>query len=76
VEETRGWRVGITREFIIRVVKLKRDYMIMTSDVKWEKRNEHKNCARNCKIKGLAGNSVTDEKRVLKYSLKNRLRYS
>ena len=45
----------------------------MRSDAKWEKRNRHKNCARKCKIKGLAEDSVTDEKRVLKYTLKNRL---
>ena len=41
--------------------------MIMTSDAKWEKRNGHKNCARKCKIKGLAGDSVTNEKRVLNH---------
>jgi hypothetical protein len=70
VEETRGWRVGKIGDFIIGVVKLKQDYMIMTSDAKWEKRNGHKNFARRCKIKGLAGDSVTDEKRGLKYFLK------
>jgi hypothetical protein len=45
----------------------------MTSDAKWEKRNAHKNCAGKCKIKGLTGDSVTDEKRILKYIFKNRL---
>jgi len=63
----RKWRVCIIREFTIGVVKLKQDYMIMTSDAKWEKRNGHKNCARKCKIKGLAGDSVTNEKRVLNH---------
>jgi len=73
VEETRGRSLGIIREFIIGVVKLKQYYMIMTDDAKWEKRNGHNNCARKCKIKGLAGDSVTDEKRVLKYIFKYRL---
>ena len=74
--ETRGWRVGIIREFIIRVVKLKWDYMIMTSGANSEKINGHKVCARKCKINGLAGNSATDERRVLRYIFKNRLLYS
>jgi hypothetical protein len=47
--------------------------MIMTSDAKWEKRNGHKSSARKCKIKGFAGDSVRDEKKVLKYIFKNRL---
>jgi hypothetical protein len=51
--------------FVIRVVKLKQDYMIMTSDAKWGKRNGHKNCTRKCKIKVFAGDSVTHEKRLL-----------
>jgi hypothetical protein len=67
VEETRGWRVGTIREIIIVGVKLKQDYMIMTSNAKWEKRNGHKKCARKHTIKCLAGDSVTDEKIVKIY---------
>lgn len=44
------------------VVKLQQDYMIMTSGAKWEKINGHKHFVRKCKINGLAGDSVTDER--------------
>jgi hypothetical protein len=45
----------------------------MTSGAKWEKINGHKHCARKCKINDLAGDSVTEERRVLRYIFKNRL---
>jgi hypothetical protein len=55
VEEARGWRVGIIREFVIGVVKLKRDYMIMTSELKGRREMSTKTVPEIVKLRALLG---------------------